>query len=255
MTIEEVAKRKHALVRISPLNGGSRQSRGKHWGRGKIMGVEGRYALVKPFTHGKVELVDPKHLTIWHARDPDAANGRRPSLVQAAIASAAVDAADEVVVDRMVNAPLSIGTTMIDPARPLPDTIRSALDEERAEARQSNAGASVIADGVSTPPKPADAPACEPEPPAAPPQAAPQTEDDLLEMPADEVMGLLLDAAKRLKAAQARHAAAASETSEARKIVSACEDRELEAMEAVDAARREARRYRAFLDNLIEGES
>jgi hypothetical protein len=47
-----------------PKNVGGR----KHWGRGRVMDVQGKYAMVLPLGgHNSPEKIDPKYLKDWKA--------------------------------------------------------------------------------------------------------------------------------------------------------------------------------------------
>ena len=65
MTIEECAKSIGDCVRINRTDG-----KNQHKGRGKITGIQGRYALVQPFGgHKRSEPMDPSDLSLWKSRN------------------------------------------------------------------------------------------------------------------------------------------------------------------------------------------
>jgi len=72
MTLEDckflLAKVRSPLVRVSPA-GGRASEGGGHWGRARLMGINGVTALIQPMGHKKIEHVDPAYLNNWLSKN------------------------------------------------------------------------------------------------------------------------------------------------------------------------------------------
>lgn len=63
MTITEANRYVGCLVRISPH---SRGGRTKHWGRARLVAVDGRRCWIRPLgRHRQDETIDPSHIKLW----------------------------------------------------------------------------------------------------------------------------------------------------------------------------------------------
>lgn len=53
------------MVRLDPVAGGARQGAGRHWGKARLLGVDGKYGVVQPVGHGKPERVLLRYIKNW----------------------------------------------------------------------------------------------------------------------------------------------------------------------------------------------
>jgi hypothetical protein len=73
MQLENPQQYVGSYVRIRPHNGN------RHFGRAKLIEVEGRFAVVKPFGHGKEERVPVTDLHSWASGNVTRPRQRQPA--------------------------------------------------------------------------------------------------------------------------------------------------------------------------------